>query len=301
MLQTDDTRRRLTQLILGGLLVTGVIAVMAVRAGGVPPGSEVNWLNELAVSGDAGAELQLGLAYRDGLYGLTPDLQASLKWLTEAARHGDAYAADAVANAYDRGLGVAVDQQQAVNWWENAARGGNTDARQQLGEYLVTKNQYPQAVHWLRLAAAAGDVRARNDLARLYREHTLPESDLPDADTQRGENPFEVLGTELDSPGLESLYTLWDAMETDAPLLQSRDRLKERAARGDPLAEYQLGLRYLDGAWAVRRNPDKAREWLERASAAGNRNATSVLQQLQSGSPPGSTGQAVQAVTINSR
>jgi TPR repeat protein len=266
--------------LFGGVLAVIIITGIIVRADGVPPGSEVGWLSELAGSGDAGAELQLGLAYREGLYGLKRDPQASLKWLLEAARHGDAYAADAVANAYAQGLGIAVDPGQAAYWWGRAARGGNVDAQEHLGEELLAEGRNRDALRWLRAAADQGDVRAREDLARLYREDILPESVLPDADTQRGENPLEVLGAELHSPGLKALYDLWDAVETDMPILQSTDELLERANRGDPLAEFQLGLRYRDGAWAVRRDPAKARVWLERAAAAGNRNAAQALKQL---------------------
>jgi len=280
MLHIHDVHRGLSPALFGALLAAGIIAVLVVRAGGVPPASEVDWLSELAGSGDAGAELQLGLAYREGLYGLPRDPQASLKWLLEAARQGDAYAADAVANAYAQGLGIAVDPQQAAYWWGRAARGGNIDAQERLGEALLAEGHDREALRWLRAAADQGDMQAREDLARLYRQDILPESVLPDADTQRGENPLGVLGAELNSPGLKALYDLWDAVETDMPILQSTDKLLERAIRGDPLAEYQLGLRYRDGAWAVRRDPVRARVWLERAAAAGNRNAAQALKQL---------------------
>jgi len=299
MLHTDDRNKRLTMTLWSGLLVVGLIAFLAARAGGITAENELDWLTRLATQGDAGAQLQLGLAYRDGRYGLRPDPRTSLHWLTAAGQAGDPYAADMVANDYAHGTGIAHDMQQAAFWWALAARGGNADAQTNLGEYLLSSGRDDQAVEWLRNAASRGDTRARTDLAHLYREDVLSEQELPDADLLRGNNPFAVLGEEFDSHGLKTLFAIWHAMQNDAPLLQSSDKLLQRAISGDPLAEYQLGLRYRDGAWAVRRDPVKARVWLERAATAGNRNAAEALAQLkQSGapeqSPPGHILQANQ-------
>jgi uncharacterized protein len=292
MLHNDDTNKYRPLALASGLFVTGLIAILAVRAGNNPSESELDWLNKLAAQGDAGAQLQLGLAYRDGRYGLHPDPRASLDWLRAAGEAGDSYAADAVANDYANGAGIPHDPQQAVYWWSRAARGGNADAQTHLGEYLLSEGHDDEAVDWLRDAANRGDMRARTDLSKLYRKDILPEQELPDADLLRGANPVAVLGEQLNSISLKALITILDAAETDSPLLQSSDELLQRAISGDPLAEYQLGLRYRNGAWAVGRDPVKARVWLERAAAAGNRNAAEALAELKEQSvsvqsPPG--------------
>ena len=69
---------------LAGLAAGGVFVLLAARSGGAAPGQELAWLQQLAAGGDAGAGLQLGLAYRDGRYGLDPDPGRALHWLAAA-------------------------------------------------------------------------------------------------------------------------------------------------------------------------------------------------------------------------
>ena len=75
------------------------------------------------------------------------------------------------------------------------------------------------------------------------------------------------------------MFKLWDTVEADSPFEQSAEELMARADDGDPNAEYQLGLHYLNGAWAVERDPAKARYWLQRAADAGNTLAKQSLKQ----------------------
>jgi len=98
---------------------------------------ELNWLQKLAADGNAGAEIQLGMAYRDGRYGLAPDEHSAFYWFKQAADTGDAYAEDLVAGAYAHGTGTAPDTALAVSWWQKAARDGFADARLHLGEALI--------------------------------------------------------------------------------------------------------------------------------------------------------------------
>ena len=45
MLHIHDVHRGLSPALFGALLAAGIIAVLVVRAGGVPPASEVDWLD----------------------------------------------------------------------------------------------------------------------------------------------------------------------------------------------------------------------------------------------------------------
>lgn len=251
-----------------GLAVAGAIVFIASRASGVADGREVDWLGRLARSGDSDAELQLGLAYRDGRYGLEPDQHTGLYWLTAAAQSGNAYAADAVANAD----ADANDPNQALHWWQVAARGGNVDAQVHLGELMLRQGHDDQAASWLRKAADRGDNRAHADLAGLYRKDSLP-----DADLHRGENRLAVLGERVDSPSLKLFFAAWQTVKAGSPGMQSSETLQTLARHGDPVAEYQLGVRYSEGAWAVERDPQKAMTWLQRSAAVGNRVAAKTL------------------------
>jgi len=260
--------------LLAGLAIAGTIAVVAARSGGVPAGTEVNWLTQLAKSGDTGAQLQLGLAYLDGRYGLSADPATGQYWLKASAQGGNAYAADTIANIYAKNS--AEDLKQALPWWQLGAHGGNADAELHLGEFMHLTGNDTEAVAWLREAADRGDSRARSDLLSLYHTQVLSESDL-----HRGENPIAALGERSGSAGLKTLYSVWRTVKASSPLIQSPNALIERAENGDPVAEYQLAVRYNDGSWAVERNPQKAITWLQRSAKAGNHIAAKTLAEIQ--------------------
>jgi TPR repeat protein len=259
-----------------GLALAGIIVVIAGRAGGVSTEKEVDWLNRLANSGNPGAQLQLGLAYRDGRLGLTPDIHAARHWLAIAARNGDAYAADATANSYAAEQGNPANREQALYWWKQAAREGNADAQTHLGEAMLAQGEKTKAVTWLRNAADRGNSHARADLAQLYRK-----SMATDADLHRGENQVAALSERLDAKGLNTLFTFWRDIENGSPLMKDAVALISRAHSGDPVAEYQLGLRYCDGSWAVNRNRQQAIVWLQRAAEAGNPLAAKSLDRIR--------------------
>lgn len=177
---------------------------LAAHAAGVPAAQEVDWLGRLAEQGDAGAELQIGLAYLEGRYGLTRDSQVARRWLRAAAADGNDYAA-------------------------KIARQPITHIRPQ------------------------------------------PADDSVAAEARR-----------LDMPGLNALMAVWHTLEISSPSTYSRDALLARANQSDPLAEYQLGLRYRDGGWAVEPDAQQSRRWLRKAAADGNRLAAQALAETRS-------------------
>jgi TPR repeat protein len=255
--------------VVGGGAV--LLAVAAGQSAAVQPAQEAAWLSHLAKSGDAGAQLQLGLAYRDGRYGLTPDNRTSLRWLTQAAANGQIYAADLAGTAYADGRGAERDLTAARHWWTLAARGGNAHAAQRLGASLASVDP-AEADHWLERAAAQGNRRAEQDLHTLYSRHAAPARDLG-----LGKDRLGVLAAQLDSPTLKTIAAGRNLLLQSTAATQSADTLVRDAQAGNPTAEFQLGLRYRDGAWNVDRDTTRAEYWLQRAAADGNRLAARAL------------------------
>ncbi len=109
------------------------------------------------------------------------DAEAAARRQTEAdltELHGRAGSGDAEAQAqlgymYDRGIGVAQDQREALRWYGLAAALGNAMARTNLAIALVTgkagyqKNE-AEAVRLLKLAAAQGEPVALGNLGIAY-------------------------------------------------------------------------------------------------------------------------------------
>lgn len=178
--------------LITGIAVTGLIALLVTHAHHVPADSEVDWLNRLADSGDNGAQLQLGLAYSNGLYGLKADKAAGQYWLKAAAEGGNHYAAQYLTNA-------SADKQK---------------------------------------------ISAREQTSLLQQ--------------------------------------LWHSAEANSPVSQTSEALLAHAKHGDPVAEYQLAMRYRDGAWAVKKDAKQSAYWLQRAADAGNPVAMKDLTALHS-------------------
>jgi len=134
----------LTSWLPGILLLTAIGAICLL---GTPakPRAELDWLSQLANSGDAGAQLQLGLAYRDGRYGLTPDAKTGLYWLKQSAAGGNAFAEDAIGTAYAKGQGTQQDIRQAEQWWRKAIRDGDRNAKVHLANALFQAGQTKEA------------------------------------------------------------------------------------------------------------------------------------------------------------
>jgi TPR repeat protein len=192
----------------GAAAAAALLGIFLLHGGRSPSDAqELAWLNRLAATDDPGAQLQLGLAYRDGRYGLAPDAGAGRYWLQRAARNGQDYAAGLLA-------GRATD--------------GN-----------------------------AGAVSPTPASSRL-----------------------EALARQLKSPILATVSGLWKMLTLGMNGDQSSDVLQQRAQSGDPVAEYQLAMRYRDGAWSVNRDPARAFYWLQRAAGAGDGPAMQTLAEV---------------------
>ena len=126
---------------LPAVLLVAVVIASAMLSSPAKPRDELDWLSRLANNGDAGAQLQLGLAYRDGRYGLSPDAKTGLHWLKQSAAGGNAYAEDAIGSAYAKGEGTGQDVKQAEQWWRKAIKEGNQDARIHLADTLIQAGQ----------------------------------------------------------------------------------------------------------------------------------------------------------------
>jgi TPR repeat protein len=136
--------RRASQWFLGAVLATAAVAVILLGSA-VKADDEIGWLNRLAESGDEGAQLQLGLAYRDGRYGLTPDITKEMYWIKRAAEKGNAYAEDALASMYAEGRGTEKDIATAMKWWKKAMHDGYQDARIHMSESLIKTGHTQEA------------------------------------------------------------------------------------------------------------------------------------------------------------
>ena len=124
-------------------------------------------LAPLAKSGNAAAQLRLGLLYFHG-HGVRESDADARQWFERAARQGYAEAQFQLANMYAYGLadaGRGEDHDlQAAQWYFEAARQGHAEAQYSLGILFLTGKgvvQNPQeASKWIRRAAEQGHADA---------------------------------------------------------------------------------------------------------------------------------------------
>jgi TPR repeat protein len=125
----------------------------------------------LAVAGNATAQYNLGVMYREG-QGVPQDYKEAVKWFRLAAEQGDAYAQNNLGVMYREGRGVPQDYKEAVKWYRLAAEQGDAIAQNDLG-VMYTNGQgvpqdYKEAVKWYRKAAEQGNAAAQSNLGVMY-------------------------------------------------------------------------------------------------------------------------------------
>jgi len=183
-----------------GTLAALVVAVLWAVGGSLESPSATQWLTKPAADGNPGAQLALGLAYRDGALGLEPDRAPSRRWP------------------------------------RMSADGGNPNA----AETLRAEGHTP----------THGAIQGSTLAALAARFHSLT---------------------------LQTLSVVADLISRVSLAPQSAAALRMAADAGDPIAQYQLGIRYRDGGWGVERDTAQAQSWLTRAANAGNSLAAQAL------------------------
>ena len=138
-------KHALAALVMGLSLVMGSGIVWAADKGleAAQKGDFATALREwrpLAEQGDAGAQYNLGVMYRQG-QGVPQDYKTAVKWYTLAAEQAIANAQFNLGVMYNNGQGVPQDYIRAHMWWNLAASSGYKDAVS--GRDAVSKRMTP--------------------------------------------------------------------------------------------------------------------------------------------------------------
>ena len=166
--------------------------------------------------------------------------------LRPLAEKDDPYAAFVLGLMAARGEGRARDLSLAETWWKKSAAAGNSLAQFNLG-YLHFRG-----------------VLGAQDFAKA-REYWTKAAGQKQADALFG------LGV-MDSNGLDGATDRKAAFKN----------YQGAAVLGHPLAEYELGLAYLEGR-GVKADKQKAREFLRKAADKGLLEAVNALESLRDG------------------
>jgi TPR repeat protein len=176
------------------------------------PAAFAQW-QPCAGAGDAACQNGLGALYRLGR-GVPQDLSAAAAWFRKAADQGFAKAQANLANMYAEGAGLPQDDVAAVQWYRKAAEQGFALAQRELG----------------RLYAAGSGVRKERSRRSAGTAKTAAQA-MPDPDTSGLR-----LRPRPERAGGSGQAASWN----------------RRAAERLCLAQYQLGVAYLDRSCGMR-------------------------------------------------
>ncbi|MCD7760303.1 MAG: sel1 repeat family protein [Clostridiales bacterium] len=239
----------------------------------------------MAAGKNPDASLSVKEQYQTGMAAYTNREYGKAAYYFElAANRGSADGQFWLGNCYRYGLGVDKVASQAISLYEKAARQGHSAAQCWYGATFCEQWIYPEfhdifipekakcdnkiAIRWWKKSADQGNTQAMFFLGRVYEY----DSEHISADKKLAADWYAKaarLGHEKAAENLDFLKGLTDF-----------DDFERAAKRGDPQAQYDLGVCY-DLGRGVKENGKKAEAWLKKASSCGCAKAEPYLKAIQ--------------------
>ena len=261
--------------------------------GGFGPGGPVTAVDRFrkaAARGQAEAAFRLAEILRNGQGAVVPEPGEAELWYRRAAAKGFGPAAAWLARAYREGDGLPADEAQARRWTDLAE---GLQPHQPLSRSLFRHDAAPEdPLVRLGSKAVRGLERGADRLVvRRVGRWVLGLTALI-----LGALALVTVGSFFWA-GSSSLYHLpllmlapsllllgWQAwrLRREGPR-RGRDRLRDRAERGDGEACFQLGLRYQSGNPHLPKDNLEAALWFRKAAEAGHQGAMEALAQAYLG------------------
>lgn len=192
----------------------------------------LRWHNIAYKYGNMDSAFELGLIYRDGLYGVEESAHLAFTYFSIAADCGNNRAQLFLSELYEEGDGVEQSNEQAIKYLEMAANANFVDAYLNLGRLLSDVERYDEAEKWLKLAL----------------EHEYPvQSDY--------------------TYNLELLGNLYYQKDQNDPKVYEYNH--KAAIRGSSEAKFNLGYLYRDGIGGVSQDENQSLYWYKSAAKDG--------------------------------
>lgn len=221
-----------------------------------------------AECGDTEAMLFLAQLYLNGKGGMPKDDAMGCKWLARAANTGNAKAQYNLSICYRDGVGVPADSSQAMYWLTLAARQGYADALYNMGAMYEEGEIYArdlyQAVQWYALAVKSGDVEAAYRIGRCYSAENWPGHNDAfavqwyqyAADRDHKEALRQLMHSYAEGKGVPVDY------------VRTMQLMEKLAEAGDPPAQLNMAEAYEKGLY-VEKNAVKSFGWYVIAASNG--------------------------------
>jgi hypothetical protein len=254
------------------------------------PDQAAKWLQKAAAQDYTSAMVVLGGLHEKG-EGVSLDHKKAMEWFEKAAALGDAQACHVIGLAHLSGRGkvVPINKVKAIEWFLRGADKGDPQAQYALaGAYLngegVKKN--PDAARkWLVRAAWQNEPRAQLQLSLMLRDGQGGPKNMARAAmwaniaiNNRVFEAREVFDGIRNKLSRQEKISAMELVRKYVPRLEQREvtnavndlaKTDSEAKKGDKEAQYQLGLRYLNGT-GVKSDRVQACKWLKLAAQQGH-------------------------------
>ncbi len=238
----------------------------------VLPSMKLKGLEKDASQGKPEAQMALGVRYMEGK-GVPTDQVKGMDLIKLAAEQGypeaaEFFRSDLIARAekgdpqaqYDLAMAcmegkylLKVDSSKGWDWAARAAKQGHKDA----SEMVLGKMRDD-----LTAKAEKGDPQAQYDLAMAYMEGKY----LLKVDSSKG----------WDWAAKAAKQGHKDASEM--VLGKMKDDLIARAEKGDPQAQYDLAMAYMEGKYLLKVDSSKGWDWVAKAAKQGHKDASEMVR-----------------------
>ncbi len=197
--------------------------------------AESNFL-AAAKYGDTDAEMMLGKLY---LEGSKLDYAKALSWSRKAADKGSAGALLNMGLIYREGLGVSVDQNKALSYFQQAAAVGQFKGNRYIGLYYAEHGDATRAVSYYQKAADQGDITSQFYLGQAYQYGKGTGQDFALAKRWYEKSAFrgDIIASD-GMTGLASLYERGDGVPRDET--KAKALYQQAAKTGNTFAAEQL-------------------------------------------------------------
>lgn len=205
------------------------------------------------------------------------DYKEALRYIKPLAEQGLPFFESLLAEMFSEGLGVGLNQGQAIKWWRKAAESGEPNAHYHLGHHFATAGpdyNPTDALKFTTFAAEQGLAGAMHNLACFYHKGLEPGVPRDDKQAFFWASQAAEKGYAKSQSLLGSFYH--NALGTTKDLGKAAHWWSLSANQGNADSQFNLGLAFLNGR-GVSKDFNEGIVWLRKAADAGDKQATLVL------------------------
>ena len=252
--------------------------------------NDINDLIKLAESGDASAQLDLGLCYQEGK-GVEKNYEIAVEYFKKAAAQGFVFAYCFLGLCYEIGRGVKQSDEIAFEYYKKAADRGNASAQKKLGDFYQTGRGVKQsdeiAFEYYKNAADQGNVSAQKNLGYFYQKGKgVKQSD------EKAVEYYKKAANQGDAIAQYKLGLVYEGgIGVEKKYEVAVEYYKKSAGQENANAQFKLGWCYLNGL-GIKQNYQDAEELFKKSFANGNEKSEyflSIFNQLN--------GKKIQVIT----